>query len=557
MSEKISRRTFFKSSAIAGAALGLGFYDSRKLNIENPFETIISGGTIYVGDGKEPIVGDVGIKNGKIAAIGRLGTAADHLIDASGLAVSPGFIDIHSHTDTNLLIAPKGDSRIFQGITTEAGGNCGDSPFPYSEKYYSSKKGTLRHGYPFWQDIDGFYDALEKNRIGINYCSYTGQGELRSAVVGNNAVSATKGELKKMCAILSDEMDKGSIGMSCGLEYAPGSYASDEEITELCKVVASKNGTFAIHLRNEDDNVEKAVAEAIAIAKKSGVRLQISHLKAQNANNWHKAPALIKQIEEAQKEGLDIAFDRYPYIAFSTGLTSFIPLSERQGSDAEVIARLENKGFSDKIGEYARSRIQRLGGAKNVVVVNFELPENEKFTGKNLEECSDMTGLDPWVFIRKILIEERLGPDIIGFAMNEDNVKLFLSHPLGMPTSDGSVYAPYGPLGEMTPHPRSYGTFPRFLGKYVREEKIIDLPTAIYKCTALPASRIGLRERGLLIPGYAADVTVFHPDTIIDTATFIDPHKFPIGIRHVFVNGQWTIRDGEHTGKLAGIVWRP
>lgn len=556
MSGKISRRSFFKSSALAGAALGLGFYDSSKIGVEQPFETIISGGTIYTGDGKAPIIGDIGIKNGKIAAIGKLGTAADRIIDAAGLAVSPGFIDIHSHTDTNLLQAPKGDSRIFQGVTSEAGGNCGDSPFPYSDKYFAANEGTTRLGYPFWKDINGFYDALEKNKIGINYCSYTGQGQLRSAVVGDNEVPATKKQLKKMCSILADEMDAGSIGMSCGLEYAPGSYASDDEIVELCKVVASKNGTFAIHMRNEDDRVEEAIAEAIAIAKKSGVRLQISHLKAQNANNWYKAPAMLKQIETAKAEGMDIAFDRYPYIAFSTGLNSFIPLSDRQGTDAEVLARLKNESSAAKIGEYAVSRFKKLGGPQNVVVVNFELPENKKFVGKNLEECSAMTGLDPWPFVRKMLIEENLNPYIIGFAMTEENVKMFLSHPLGMPISDGSVYAPYGPLGEMTPHPRSYGTFPRFLGKYVREEKIVDLPTAIYKCTALPASRIGLKDRGLLIPGYAADITVFNPATIIDTATFTEPHQFPAGIEHVFVNGIWTIRKGEHTGKLAGKVIR-
>lgn len=554
MSAKISRRTFLTSTAITGAALGLGFYGGRKLFVKQPFDTIIAGGDIYVGDGKPPIRGDVGIKDGKIAAIGKLGTAADRVIDATGLAVSPGFIDIHSHTDTNLFLAPKGDSRIFQGVTSEAGGNCGDSPFPYSDAYFNSKKDSLRYGYPFWKDVDGFYDALRRNKIGINYCSYTGQGQLRSAVVGDNAVAATKEQIAVMKKILAAEMEAGSIGLSCGLEYAPGSYATDEEIVELCKVVAKYNGTFAIHMRNEDDRVEEAISEAIAIARKSGARLEISHLKAQNANNWYKAPAMLKQIDKAHAEGMDIAFDRYPYIAFSTGLNSFIPLESRQGSNQEVLARLVDDVKASAIGKYADSRFKRLGGPSHVVVVNFRLPENQKYIGKNLEECAAMSGLEPWPFVRKMLIDEKLGPDIIGFAMTEENVKLFLSHPLGMPISDGSVYSPEGPLGEMMPHPRSYGTFPRFLGKYVREEKIVDLPTAIYKCTALPASRIGLKERGLLIPGYAADITVFNPATIIDTATFVEPHQFPTGISHVFVNGEWTIRDGAHTGALAGVI---
>lgn len=554
MAEKISRRTFLKGSALAAGAFGIGLYSGTKVRSSNPFDTIIKNGTIYTGDGKAPIFGDVGIKNGKIAAVGVLGDYADTILDVKGLAVSPGFVDIHTHTDTNLFQAPKGDSRIFQGITTDIGGNCGDSPFPYSDSYYRSKEETLRYGYPFWQDIYGFYSALRANKIGVNYGSFTGQGQLRSAVVGDHAVACTQRELDRMKGILADEIDAGSVGLSCGLEYAPGSYATDEEIVELCKVVAAKNGLFAIHMRNEDDRVEESVKEAIDIARKSGVRLEISHLKAQNANNWHKGPALLRLIEEARSEGIDVTFDRYPYIAFSTGLTSFIPLIDRQGSSEEVIARLVDEAKAKKIGEYANSRFKRLGGPQNVVVVGFKLPDNQKYIGKNLEECSKISGLEPWPFVRKMLIEERLSPDIIGFAMTEDNVKMFLAHPLGMPASDGSVYSPEGELGKSMPHPRSYGTFPRFLGKYVRQEKICDLSTAIYKCTALPASRLNLKNRGLLIPNYAADVVVFNPETIIDLSSFVEPHKFNAGIDHVFVNGVWTIRNRKHTGALAGEI---
>ena len=554
MAEKISRRSFLKTGAIAAGALGIGFYGGTRIRTNNPFDTIIKNGTIYTGDGKAPIIGDVGIKNGKIAAIGNLGNYADNILDVHGLAVSPGFVDIHSHTDTNLLVAPKGDSRIFQGVTTDIGGNCGDSPFPYSDAYFKTKKDTIRHGYPFWQDVDGFYDALRKNKIGINYGSYTGQGQLRSAVVGDNAVAATAAQLDKMKGILADEMDAGCIGLSCGLEYAPGSYATDEELVELCKVVAAKDGLFAIHMRNEDDRVEQSIKEAIAIARKSGVRLQISHLKAQNSNNWHKGPAMLKLIEEARAEGIDVAFDRYPYIAFSTGLNSFIPLADRQGSNEEVLARLIDEKKAAEIGKYAESRFKRLGGPQNVVVVGFQLPENKKFIGKNLVECCEMTGMEPWPFVRKMLIDEKLYPDIIGFAMHEDNVRMFLAHPLGMPASDGSVYSPEGPLGDSMPHPRSYGSFTRFFGKYGREDKICDLSTAVHKATALPASRLHLKERGLLVPNYAADIVVFNPETIIDLSSFVDPHKFNAGIEHVFVNGVWTIKDGAHTGELAGQV---
>lgn len=567
MKDKLSRRDFLKTSAAAAGTLGVaaiggsalsGFFTS--CSATEHFDTIISNGIIYCGDGKTPINGAIGIKDGKIKAIGNLGNLkrlaenCKEVIDAKGMAVSPGFIDIHTHTDTNLFEAPLGDSRIFQGITTDIAGNCGDSPFPYSDDYFASKSASQRFGYPFWQDIDGFYDSLRKNKTGINFKSYTGQGQLRSAVVGDNNVPYTPDQLKKMCNILEREMEMGSVGLSCGLEYAPGSYATNQEIEELCKVVAKHNGLFAIHMRNEDDRVEESVAEAISIARNSGVRLQISHLKAQNAANWHKAPALIRQIEEAKAAGLDIAFDRYPYIAFSTGLTSFIPLNDRQGSNAEVLARLKNNTKAAEIGKYALSRIERLGGAQNVLIAACANPKNSMFSGKNIAECTQISGLETWPVIRELLISENLGVQIVGFAMKEENVQLFLSHSLGMPASDGSVYSPEGNLGKEMPHPRSYGTFPRFFGKYVREDKICDLQTAVYKCTALPASRLGLKERGLLKEGYAADIVIFNPDTIADLATFQSPHQFPAGIEHVLVNGDHTIAAGKFIGKLNGTI---
>ena len=557
--KKMSRRGFLKTSvsagALAGAAslLGGGFIAS--CTTREQFDTIITNGIVYCGDGKAPIKGDIGIKEGKIAAIGKIGKSCDKLIDAKGLAVSPGFIDIHTHTDTNLLQAPLGDSRIYQGVTTDIGGNCGDSPFPYSDAYYESRKGDMRYGFPFWQDIDGFYNALREKKIGINYKSYTGQGQLRSAVVGDKNVKATKEDIAKMCAILDKELEMGSLGLSCGLEYAPGSYASDEEIIELCKVVAKHNGLFAIHMRNEDDHVEEAIKEALDIARKSGARLEISHLKAQNEPNWHKGPNMIKLIEDARSSGVDVTFDRYPYIAFSTGLTTFIPLELRDGSNADILKRLNNKATSDKIGAYAESRVKRLGGAQNVLIAACFNPENSAYSGKNIAQCCEISGMEVWPMIRHLLISENLGVQMSCFAMTEDNVRMFLSHKLGMPASDGSVYSPQGPLSTEIPHPRSYGTFQRFFGKYVREDKICDLATGIYKCTALPASRIGLKDRGLIAVNYAADIVVFNPDTIIDTADYSNPHQLGKGIEHVIVNGQHTIENGVYNGcELKGCV---
>ncbi len=559
---RMSRRGFLKTSFSAGVVGGAAIIGGGGLSsiiagctTREQFDTIITNGIIYCGDGKAPITGSVGIRDGKIAAIGKIGKSCTKLIDAQGLAVSPGFIDIHTHTDTNLFQAPLGDSRIFQGVTTDIGGNCGDSPFPYSDEYFATKKDTLRYGFPYWQDIDGFYSALTAKKIGINYKSYTGQGQLRSAVVGDKNVPATKEQIAKMCSILDKEMEMGSLGLSCGLEYAPGSYATDEEIVELCKVVAKHNGLFAIHMRNEDDRVEESIQEALNIARKSGVRLEISHLKAQNAANWHKGPNMLKIIEDARKEGVDVTFDRYPYVAFSTGLTSFIPLDLRDGSGADIMKRLKNNAISAKIGKYADSRMKRLGGPQNVLVAACENPVNAAYSGKNIEEICKMSGMQPWEAVRHLLITENLGVQMAGFAMTEENVRMFLAHELGMPASDGSVYSPEGPLSTEIPHPRSYGTFQRFFGKYIREDKICDLATGIYKCTALPASRIGLKDRGLIAPNYAADIVIFNPDTITDTSDYSNPHQLGKGVEHVIVNGQHTIENGKYNGcELKGMI---
>ncbi len=538
MANKISRRGFIKSSLLAGAALGFGFESLASVRVNNRFDAIIKNGVIYSGNLREPIKGDLGIKNGKISAIGNLGESADVTIDAAGKAISPGFIDIHTHTDGNLFDAPLGDSKIYQGVTLDIGGNCGDSPFP-SQK---------------WENVGKFFDDLRSEGRGINYGTFLGQGSLRSRFVGDNNVPATSSQLADMKKYLDEQMEMGATGISCGLEYAPGSYADEKELTELCKVVAKHNGLFAIHMRNEDDRVEEALDEAIRIAMGAGVKLQVSHLKAQNAANWHKAPDLLRKIDNAHKAGLNIAFDRYPYIAFSTGMSTFIPINDREGSTAEVVARLRDPEKSKKIGDYAKSRIERLGGPQNVVVTSCQQPQNKRFIGLNVEECAKLTSMDSWEFIRELLIEENANVDIIGFAMREENVKLFLSHPLGMPASDGSVYSPNGRLGEMMPHPRSYGTFPRFFGKYCRDEKLMSLSEAVHKATALPASRLALKNRGLLEIGYHADIVVFDQDKIIDTATFANPHQFAKGIEHVFVNGIHTIKGGKSTGKLGGVI---
>lgn len=554
----MDRRDFLKTSALGFMFASAGIMPGcRSVKTKNTFDTIIKGGNVFDGSGKAGIIGDVGIRDGKIAAIGTdLGVYADRIIDAQGLVVSPGFIDIHTHTDTNLLVAPKGDSRIYQGITSEVGGNCGGAPFVYSDEAWERRKDREIYGHKAWREIDGFYEALEANKIGINYSSLVGHGDLRDAVVGPYNVPATEDDLRKMCEILDRQLEMGAVGLSFGLEYASGCYSDTQEMVELCKVVAKHNALYSIHMRNEDDHVLEALDEAIEVARQSGSRLEVSHLKAQNPANFDKLPQLLAKIDAARSEGIDISFDRYPYTAFSTGFTSFIPIELRDGTNADIMKRLDDPQACEKMKRYAYSRLERFGGADKVIVAGCSDAANQVYAGKNLAECCAISGMDEWAMIRYLLISEKLGVNQATFAMKEENLQMIYAHPLSMPASDGSVYSPEGPLGKELPHPRSYGTFARFFEKFVREDKILDMATAVYKCTGLPASRIKLKERGLLLPGYAADVTIFDADKIKDMATYANPHIFAAGIQHVFVNGVHTIADGTHTGSLAGQILR-
>ena len=535
----MDRRDFLKTSLLGAAAFSLGgLYSACTVN--HSFDTIIKNGVIYAGDGKPPITGDIAIKDGKVAAIGKdLGESAKLVLDAKGLTVSPGFIDIHTHTDTNLFDAPKADSRVFQGITSEVGGNCGYCPFVKSERF---------------GNVEGFYKQLQDNKIGMNYSSLVGHGDIREAVVGPYNVKATDDQINKMCDLLDEQLSLGAVGLSYGLEYAPGCYSDTREMVALNKVVAKHDKLYSIHMRNEDDHVLEAMDEAIEAARLSGARLEISHLKAQNPANFEKIDRMLAKIDAAKAEGIDVATDRYPYTAFSTGFDCFIPIDLRDGTPEDITARLNDKKACEKMREYAYGRLERFGGPQQVVVAGCREEANAVYAGKNLAECCKISGLDEWEMIRYLLLSEHLDVNQATFAMKEENLLKIYSHPLAMPASDGLVYSPEGVLGQSLPHPRSYGTFPRFFEKFVREQKVLDMATAIYKCTGLPASRARFKDRGQLIPGFYADITIFNPDTIADRCTYAKPHTFPAGIEHVFVNGVQVINGGTHTGALPGTI---
>lgn len=554
MKAKISRREF--NLTLAAGTLGL----VAGCSIKNKFDIIIKNGLIIDGSGGPAYNNDIGIVGNAIVAIDDLkSSTANMMIDAEGLVVSPGFIDIHTHTDIQLLVNSKAESKIHQGVTTEVSGNCGASPFPIRDEDFQDYDERIFKEYGIhidWRDTDGYLRSLENHTISINHATLTGQGKLRSNVVGNNDVQANPEQIREMKDLLERSMAEGSFGLSSGLEYAPGSYASTEELIALTEVVAKKGGIYATHIRSEDDQVEEAIQEALRICKEANVPTQIAHLKACNQGNWHKIDHVLEMIHDAAVSGLPISADRYPYIAYSTGLTMFLPLWSRQGSTEEILARLQDPETAIKIEEYAERKGQDIGGWDRVVISSCELEKNKKWEGKSVQACANELNKSTFEFMRDILTEEDNRVSMIGFAMDENNLKKVLSSDYVMIGSDGNAVAPSGKLSSGKPHPRYYGTFPRVLGKYAREENVFDLATAVNKMTHMPAAKLGLQKRGLIAKDYFADIVLFNPDTVIDNASFVDPHQFPSGIEYVLVNGKISIEMGVHTGAQAGSVLR-
>jgi N-acyl-D-amino-acid deacylase len=444
-------------------------------------------------------------------------------------------------------------------VTTEVSGNCGSSPFPLTDENFEFYHKNLFERYGIqvrWKDAAAFLHCLAEKKISINYATFTGHSDLRAFAVGRNDVRATTEQLELMKNKLASTMESGSLGLSTGLEYAPGSYADTGELIELNKIVSKYNGIYATHIRNEDDRVEEAIEEALQICREANVSTEISHLKACNKNNWHKVDAILEKIHQAAAAGFPVKADRYPYTAYSTGLSIFLPLWSRQGETDDILARLEDKNQLPQIKEYVENRGSRIGGWDRVVIASCRNEKNKTWEGKSIQQAAEETGKEPFEFIRTILIEEKNNVDIVGFAMDEGNLKKILSSPLVMIGSDGNAISPLGKLGEGKPHPRFYGTFPRVLGKYAREEKIFDMATAVKKMTSMPAEKLSFKNRGFIKKGNIADITIFNPKTVIDNATFINPHQFPTGIEYVIVNGKITIDKGQHTGARAGVILR-
>ncbi len=556
MNIKISRREFIKASSKAGLFIGLAGTNFLKGSSNETFDLIIKNGTVIDGISNKSYRADIGILGEYIKKVGDLQKAdASVVIDAADRVVSPGFIDIHTHTDTEILINPKAESKIRQGVTTELGGNCGSSPFPMKQPISeSAKRQAERNNITVdWTDLKGFHAAIARKGTAVNHATLIGQGTVRSFVMGDDQREPTEEELETMKKIVAEAMEQGAFGISSGLEYTPSGFADTQELIELCKIVSHFGGFYATHMRSEDYTVLEAVGEAIHIAEAANLPLQIAHFKAVGSNNWWKLPKMFDLIERAAGRGLPVTVDRYPYIAFSTGLSIIFPQWALDGGMEKLIGRLRDKDIRQSMKAETLKRVEGYGWEK-IVISNVQKEKNQNLIGKNVEEAAAATSSDPYEFACDLIVDEGRDVSYVGFGMNEETTEAVLKHPLAMLGSDGSSLAPYGPLSAGKPHPRNYGTFPRFLGYYVRERKILSLPQAIKKISSMPAARLGLRDRGTIRPGKYADIVVFDRANIIDKATFIDPHQYPVGIDYVFVNGTLVVDHGNHTEKLPGKV---
>ena len=551
------RRSLKTAAAVTAAGPGLLLQGCRT---GTDFDLVIAGGTVFDGTGGAPFRADVGVSGGAVRAVGKIRRSrAAAVVEAEGLAVSPGFIDVHDHTDIGLLINPKAESAVRQGVTTLVSGQCGGSPFPLSDREFEEARRSAADEYGLdvdWRDIGGFLGRIERAGTAINYSTFVGHGTVRGAAMGLDDRLPSAAELERMKALVAESMAGGALGLSSGLEYTPGSFAATEELIELCRVAARTGGLYATHMRDEEGRVLEAVDEALRISREAPVRLQISHLKIGFAENWPKIDALLAKIDEARAEGLDLHADRYPYIAGATSLSILFPLWAREGGTERFVARLEDPAHDARLRAHLAEQERGYGSWDRILISEVGSDKNRGLEGKSVLEAAAGAGKAPFEFMRDLLIEESERVGMVAFYGREDVLKRILAHPLVGVGADGGAVAPYGPLSQGRPHPRFYGTFPRVLGKYVREEKLVPLEEMIRKMTAMPAAHLGFVRRGQIKVGWAADLCVFDPARIIDKATFQEPAVYPEGVEKVLVNGHVVVDSGEHTGKLAGRVLR-
>ncbi len=525
-------------------------------------DAIITGGQVLDGTGTPAVQTDVGIAGGRIQALGNLAKEqAGRRIDAQGLTVAPGFIDAHSHDDFNLPVNPLVPGKILQGVTTQVTGNCGWSPaplLPERKKDFVENASFVDSALPWnWRSLADFFAALPPRAV--NIAQLVGHVTVRCAIMGVEDRPPTPDELERMRKLVARSMEEGAIGFSTGLVYPPSAYAKTDEIVELAKVAARYGGSYHTHMRDEGQKIWESIAEAAEIGRRSGARVQISHLKLSGKQYWGQAKNLLAYIDSLRAQGIAIGADQYPYPAGSSGLKSLLPNWTHQGGTAGLVGRLADPVQRDQIRAEMLEGMSERGFMKIAAwtdVMICESPSNPKNNGYSLQEIGDRDGKRPIDAMLDLLLADYAKTLSLFFTIGVADMTEILRHPNVSIGSDGIITTqPH--LPDLTkPHPRYYGTFPRVLGKYVRDEPVLTLPEAVRKMTSLPAHTIGLTDRGRIAPGYAADLAIFDPAAIVDTATYREPQQAPKGIDQVWVNGVEVVRGGKVTGATPGQILR-
>lgn len=532
-------------------------YASSAQQQPSTYDVLIKGGTVYDGTGAAPINADVAIQGDRIVAIGDLKDArARTVIDARGLAVAPGFINMLSWAGTTLIADYRSQSEIRQGVTTEIFGE-GTSMGPLNAEMKQrmlAQQGDFKFDIP-WNTLAEYLTYMEKRGVTPNVASFIGAGTVRTYVIGLEDKKATPEQLLQMREVVRREMEAGALGIGSSLIYAPDTYATTEELIEMCKEAAKYQGKYISHMRNEGDALIEAVEELLRISREAGIPAEIYHLKASIERNWGKMDRVMAMVNAARRDGLKITADMYLYTASSNSIESRIPAWAHSGGDEELYKRLEDPATRKKISDEMHQRGSTMA---RTLLVGLRPAKLKPLIGKTLAEVAAMRGKDEVETLLDLVSEARSRIQVVTFTMNEDNIKRELRQPWVSLGSDASSMAAEGMFLESSTHPRAYGNFARLLGKYVREEKVITLQDAVRRMSGLPATNLGLDHRGLLKEGYFADVVVFDPKTIADKATYESPHQYAVGMKQVFINGVQVLKNGEHTGAKPGrALWGP